>query len=53
MSHGRRDMLLDLINGHFLDQIANRVKPAKTFHGTGDNYDLRIQGTHEERIAKR
>ena len=46
MSHGRRDTLLNLIGGHFLDQTASRIKSGKTFRGTGDNYDLRILKGH-------
>ena len=46
LSHGRRDVLLKLIGGHFLDNAVVNIKKGKIFRGTGDNWDLRILKQH-------
>ena len=42
MSHSRRDTLLKLLGGHFLDKAVMKIKNGSTFRGTGDNWDIRI-----------
>ena len=33
---------VNVIGGHFMDQIVEKIKTGSTFRGTGDNYDMRI-----------
>ena len=42
MSYTKREYLLQLVGGHFLDKAVDTLKNGGTFRGTGDNWDLRI-----------
>lgn len=42
LSHSSKDILLQLIGGHFSDQAVVKLKEGKVLRGTGDNWDLRI-----------
>lgn len=46
LSHGRRDVLLKLLGGHFADKVVQRVKTGSVFRGTGDNWDLKVLKGH-------
>ena len=46
LSHGRRDVLLKLLGGHFSDNVVQKVKTGRVFRGTGDNWDLKILKGH-------
>lgn len=46
LSHGRRDVLLKLLGGHFADKAVQRVKSGRGFRGTGDNWDLKVLKGH-------
>jgi len=46
LSHGRRDVLLKLLGGHFSDKVVQRIKAGSVFRGTGDNWDLKVLKGH-------
>ena len=46
LSHGRRDILLKLLGGHFADKVVQKVKGGSVFRGTGDNWDLKVLKGH-------
>ena len=46
LSHGRRDVLLRLLGGHFAYKVIERVKSGGVFRGTGDNWDLKVLKEH-------
>ena len=46
LSHGRRDVLLKLLGGHFADIVIERVKSGSVFRVTGDNWDLKVLKGH-------
>lgn len=46
VSHGRRDVLLKPLDGHFADKVVEHVKSGSVFRGTGDNWDLKVLKGH-------
>ena len=46
LSHGRRDVLLKLLGGHFSDKVVQRIRAGSVFRGTGDNWDLKVLKGH-------
>lgn len=46
LSHGRRDVLLKLLGGHFANKVVQRVKSGSGFRGKGDNWDLKVLKGH-------
>jgi hypothetical protein len=42
LSPSKRDDILKLLGGHFMDQVIEKVKNHRDFRGTGDNWDLKV-----------
>ena len=49
LSHGGKDVLLKLLGGHFSDNVVQKVKTGSVFHGTADDWDLKILKGHERK----
>ena len=46
LSPSKRDDILKLLGGHFMDQVIEKVKNHRVFRGTGDNWDLKVLRGH-------
>ena len=42
LSYSSRDILLNLLGGHFMDKTIQRLKEGTRFRGSGDNWDMKI-----------
>jgi hypothetical protein len=51
-TYSNRDVLLQLIGGHFMDKAIEAVKEKKTLRGTGDNWDMMIRAHHMRSTAQ-